>query len=69
MPVADVLIETCGVRPEAKVLHLGRRKRLLLREIPLPEPALNVRDFDIAAKGIEQSRKQVKSQLLLQIAQ
>jgi len=67
--VAESLIENFKLKSGSKVLDVGCGKGFLLYEMKLLIPNLEVKGFDISKYGIENSHKEIKSNLFIHKAE
>ena len=68
-PVAENLIKNYKLKSGSKVLDVGCGKGFLLYEMKLLIPDLEVKGFDISKYGIENSHKEIKSNLFIHKAE
>jgi len=64
-PVAEKLIKTYKLNSKSKILDAGCGKGFLLHEIKLLEPNIEISGFDISDYAIENSHKNIKSNIFL----
>jgi len=64
-PVAEKLIKTYKLDSKSKILDAGCGKGFLLHEMKLLEPGLEIHGFDISDYAIENSHKNIKSNIFL----
>jgi len=63
--VAEKLIKTYKLDSKSKILDVGCGKGFLLHEMKLLEPGLEIHGFDISDYAIENSHKNIKSNIFL----
>ncbi len=68
-PVAEALIQTCGLKPGDKVLDVGCGKAFLLYEMQLLIPELQLVGFDISQHGLSRKHPEFKGTLFRHRAQ
>ena len=68
-PVAEKLVETYGLRPDAAILDVGCGKGFLLHELQQLLPAARVCGFDLSAYAIANAKEEVRDRLFIHGAQ
>src|SRR5271156_4166885 len=68
-PVAQALIDTYGLRSDARILDVGCGKAFLLYELKQLLPGARVAGFDISRHGLAGARDEVKPYLFSHRAQ
>ena len=68
-PLAQVLGETYGLKPGAKVLEVGCGKGYLLYEFTQSLPDCQVRGFDISAYAVENGKPEIAGEMFVRRAE
>lgn len=68
-PVAEKLVETYNLRPDAAILDVGCGKGFLLYELHLLLPKARVCGFDVSAYAIAHGKDEIRDRLYIQRAQ
>ena len=68
-PVAQALIDTYGLKHDAKILDVGCGKAFLLYELKKLLPEAEIVGFDISKHGIADAREEIRDNLIIYKAQ